>query len=83
MLATVLTATSVPLAAQEHAFPAPARGDQADAVLERMTPEEKVILVHAIMPLPLGPNPPAILARAIPSVAYVPASPPVEVAGPA
>lgn len=44
---------------------------KAEATLEAMTPEEKTILTHGIMPLPLGDNPPPIPADAIPGAGYV------------
>lgn len=44
---------------------------RADATLQAMTLEEKTILTHGIMPLPVGANPPAIPADAVPGAGYV------------
>lgn len=51
-------------------------GDSADAkaaaTLEKMTEQEKTVLTHGIMPLPVGPNQPTIPADAIAGAGYVP-----------
>ena len=44
---------------------------RAAATIKAMTPEEKVVLTHGIMPLPFGPNPPALPAEAIPGAGYI------------
>ena len=48
---------------------------RAEATLREMRPEEKTILTHGIMPLPLGPNAPALPPEAIPGAGYVPGIP--------
>ncbi len=45
---------------------------RAAATISRMSAEEKTVLTHGIMPLPIGPNPPALPADAIPGAGYVP-----------
>ncbi|MBM0104904.1 glycoside hydrolase family 3 C-terminal domain-containing protein [Steroidobacter sp. S1-65] len=44
---------------------------RAAATVKQMTAEEKTVLTHGIMPLPVGPNPPPIPADAIPGAGYV------------
>lgn len=44
---------------------------RAAATVKAMQPEEKTVLTHGIMPLPLGDNPPALPAGAIPGAGYV------------
>jgi beta-glucosidase len=44
---------------------------RAIATVKQMTTEEKTILTHGIMPLPLGPKPPPIPADAIPGGGYI------------
>ncbi|WCT79580.1 beta-glucosidase family protein [Novosphingobium humi] len=44
---------------------------RAAATVKAMRPEEKTILTHGIMPLPLGPNPPKAPADAIPGAGYI------------
>jgi beta-glucosidase len=51
--------------------PAAAAEARAVATLGRMSPDEKTVLVHGIMPLPLGPKPPVFPAEAIPGAGYV------------
>ncbi len=45
---------------------------RAVAVVKQMSAEEKTILTHGIMPLPVGPNPPPMPADAIAGAGYVP-----------
>ena len=52
---------------------------RAEATLREMRPEEKTVLTHGIMPLPLGPNAPALPAEAIPGAGYVPGIPRLSV----
>ena len=52
---------------------------RAEATVRKMQPEEKVVLTHGIMPLSLGPNPPAIPADAIPGAGYVPGIPRLDI----
>jgi beta-glucosidase len=47
----------------------------AEETLRQMTPEERTILTHGIMPLPLGSNSPPIPAEAIIGAGYVPGIP--------
>lgn len=44
---------------------------RAAATVKQMTAEEKTVLTHGIMPLPVGPNPPPIPADAIAGAGYV------------
>lgn len=48
---------------------------QAEATLRRMRADEKTVLTHGIMPLPLGENAPAPPADAIAGAGYVPGLP--------
>jgi beta-glucosidase len=45
---------------------------RAIATVKAMTPDEKTVLTHGIMPLPFGPNSAKIPADAIPGAGYVP-----------
>lgn len=45
--------------------------DRAAATVRQMTPAEKTILTHGIMPLPVGPNPPKFPDDAVPGAGYV------------
>lgn len=45
---------------------------RAAATVAQMTAEEKIVLTHGIMPLPVGPNPPPIPADAVAGAGYVP-----------
>ena len=61
--------TAVPTQAKQGAgADASAR---AEATLKKMTPEEKTILTHGMMPLPIGNNPPPIPEGAIPGAGFV------------
>jgi beta-glucosidase len=57
---------------------APTHGHWAEAekraasTVKQMTVEEKTVLTHGIMPLPIGPKPPPIPADAIPAGGYIP-----------
>lgn len=53
--------------------------DRASATVKAMTPEEKTVLTHGIMPLPVGANPPPIPADAVPGAGYVPGIPRLNV----
>lgn len=44
---------------------------RADATLRQMTQDERTVLTHGIMPLPVGATPPPIPADAIPGAGYV------------
>jgi len=44
---------------------------RAAAIVRQMTPEEKTVLTHGIMPLPLSPNAPRPPADAIPGAGYI------------
>ena len=44
---------------------------KAQATLAKMTPAEKTILTHGIMPLPLGPKPPPLPPGAVPGAGFV------------
>ncbi|MFC3173565.1 beta-glucosidase [Novosphingobium bradum] len=44
---------------------------RAEATVKAMTPAEKTVLTHGIMPLPIGPTPPPVPAEAIPGAGYV------------
>mgnify|MGYP001069221433 FL=1 len=44
---------------------------RAAATVRQMTPEEKTVLTHGIMPLPLSPNTPRPPADAIPGAGYI------------
>jgi len=48
---------------------------RAEATLRAMTPEEKTVLTHGIMPLPIGANPPPLPVGAVPGAGYVPGIP--------
>ncbi|MDE2619871.1 MAG: glycoside hydrolase family 3 protein, partial [Sphingomonadales bacterium] len=52
-----------------------AAADRAAATVRAMTPTERSVLTHGIMPLPMGPNPPDLPAGAIPGAGYVPGIP--------
>jgi beta-glucosidase len=73
--ATPLAAT---LADARDAAPADPTA-RAEATLRKMQPGEKVVLTHGMMPLPIGPNPPAIPADAIPGAGYVPGIPRLDI----
>ncbi|MBZ9649115.1 glycoside hydrolase family 3 C-terminal domain-containing protein [Sphingobium sp. 3R8] len=45
---------------------------RAGATVKRMTTDEKTVLTHGIMPLPLGEKTPPIPADAIPGAGYIP-----------
>ncbi len=49
----------------------PSADQRADATVAEMTPAEKTILTHGIMPLPIGENPPPVPEDAIPGAGYV------------
>lgn len=56
------------------ALAAPPRDEaqiRAEQTVAAMTPAEKTVLTHGIMPLPIGPNPAAVPAEAIPGAGYV------------
>ena len=44
---------------------------RADATLKAMTPEEKTIITHGIMPLPVGTHPAALPEGAVPGAGYI------------
>lgn len=74
LAAVALSAIAVP---KVYAQPAPAVDMQAadaraGATVAQMTPEEKVVLTHGIMPLPLGGPGSSIPADAIPGAGYIP-----------
>lgn len=52
---------------------------RAEATVKAMRPEEKVILTHGIMPLPVGGNPPPIPGDAIAGAGYVAGIPRLDV----
>lgn len=64
--ALIAIATLQPMIA--HADEATKR---ADATLKAMTPEEKTILTHGIMPLPVGTHPAALPEGAVPGAGYI------------
>ena len=70
LVTTLFTALAVPQARAAEA-PAASAERKAEATLKAMTPEEKTVLTHGIMPLPIGQNPPPIPAAAIPGAGYV------------
>ncbi|BBC74278.1 glycosyl hydrolase [Altererythrobacter sp. B11] len=74
-LAGIAFALSIPvaIAAQEDA--GEAASAKAAATLAQMTQEEKTVLTHGIMPLPIGPNPPPVPPEALPGAGYVPGIP--------
>jgi beta-glucosidase len=47
-------------------------GQRAAATVKAMTPEEKTVLTHGIMPLPITPNPPPLPEGAIVGAGYIP-----------
>lgn len=66
IIAPALAAVAMPaLAAADSA------ARRADATLAKMTPDEKIVLTHGIMPLPLGPKPPPLPSGAVPGAGYV------------
>lgn len=74
LAAVALSAIAVP---EVYAQPAPAVDMQAAearaaAIVAQMTLEEKVVLTHGIMPLPLGGPGSSIPADAIPGAGYIP-----------
>lgn len=74
LAAVALSAIAVP---EVYAQPAPAVDMQAAearaaAIVAQMTPEEKVVLTHGIMPLALGGPTSQIPADAIPGAGYIP-----------
>ncbi|MBT2186087.1 beta-glucosidase family protein [Sphingobium nicotianae] len=74
LLALSLSAIAVQaLAAPEKPLRTPKQAEElATAIAAKLRPEERTVLTHGIMPLPLGPNPPAIPADAIAGAGYVP-----------
>lgn len=66
--ANVLTA---PAFALDNESGSDAALERAQATLERMEPEEKVVLTHGIMPLPLGEDTPPIPEAAIAGAGYI------------
>jgi beta-glucosidase len=64
-------ALAVVLGAAEAIAAAGDAETRAAATVRAMSAEEKTILTHGIMPLPLGPNPPALPADAIAGAGYV------------
>lgn len=70
LAAGLLAATCFAVAGPAHAAGADPVA-RADATVRAMTPEEKTVLTHGIMPLPLGANPPPLPAGAIPGAGYV------------
>jgi beta-glucosidase len=62
---------SAALASQAVAEPQDASTARAAATVRAMTPAEKTVLTHGIMPLPVGDNPPKIPERAIPGAGYI------------
>lgn len=81
LLATVALAAIVPAHARDDA-----NGDttsrtmaaaeaRATAAVEQMRPDEKTVLTHGIMPLPLGPGSPPVPPDAVPGAGYIPGIP--------
>lgn len=74
LAASLVTTAITTLAGAAHSTPAGSMKmseARAQAKVAEMTPDEKVILTHGILPLPLGPNPPVLPADAIPAAGYV------------
>ncbi|TPG51744.1 glycosyl hydrolase [Sphingomonas glacialis] len=73
LLASVCAVTASSAIAQTRAAnPAPAdAAARAEATVKRMRSDEKTVLTHGMMPLPLGPNAPPLPAGAIPGAGYV------------
>lgn len=72
---------SAPFAAQLQAADREASNpvQKAETTLRAMSADEKTILTHGIMPLPVGTNPPPIPADAVPGAGYVPGIPRLNV----
>jgi beta-glucosidase len=68
-----LAAATMAAAPGAQAAPAPGQDAQAraDATVKAMTADEKTVLTHGIMPLPIGDNPPPLPADAVPGAGYV------------
>lgn len=70
--ASALAATTIAHAQQAPAVDMKSADARAGATVKQMTADEKVVLTHGVMPLPLsGPTPP-IPADAIPGAGYIP-----------
>ncbi|HEY6870198.1 MAG TPA: glycoside hydrolase family 3 C-terminal domain-containing protein [Novosphingobium sp.] len=74
-LGMALLLASIAVPAAHAAPPAADPSARAEATLKAMRPDEKTILTHGIMPLPLGDKSPPIPADAIPGAGYVPGIP--------
>ena len=62
------------LSSAAHAAGASAEQRTA-ATLKAMTPDEKTVITHGVMPLPVGPNPGPPPAGSVPGAGYVPGVP--------
>lgn len=58
-------------ALQSTAAVADEAAKRAEATLKAMTPEEKTVLTHGIMPLPVGSHPVALPEGAVPGAGYI------------
>ncbi|WP_411974033.1 beta-glucosidase family protein [Sphingobium sp. 3R8] len=77
VLFAAVAASAVATPPVAHAQQAPAvdmrsADVRAGATVKRMTTDEKTVLTHGIMPLPLGEKTPPIPADAIPGAGYIP-----------
>ncbi|EIZ78646.1 beta-glucosidase [Novosphingobium sp. Rr 2-17] len=72
MAGLCLSALIVAGSASAKPSPADPAEVRAEQTVKAMTPAEKTVITHGIMPLPIGPNPAPLPPQAIPGAGYVP-----------